>query len=1504
MGILIWIGSNTDLFQAALTPWTTLGPLAVMISFSLMQEGVADLSRHRSDKRTNFFPCLVLKRAEDIKPDQKVNKKNGMNINLPSVNTQNNNKVNFANVKRADMYAGDLILVRNREMVPADIVLLASSNENGSVYIETSSIDGETNLKLRTCPNMTVAGYEQAQMENLEQAVTRIAEYSALSNPHAKSALENPHNAIALNESKTICVGDHMHPTLGDRLSSVRASITKSMTSTKSDKNINVDGVYVATLTSELPNASVNTFSGKLTLPPIDQDSPSPNVPLGAENLLLRGAMLRNTEWAIGVACFTGKDTKLVKNSVKTPSKLSQLDILMNRTILLILFAMFVLCLVLAGLSIYEHRINYENLYYLAYTKDTGNSWPYLPDLPPPEWEEETPDFSQMFFTFITLTNNFVPLSLYVTVEFLVAYFMWSIRSDKDMYHEETELAAAARSTIVSDLGQIKYIFSDKTGTLTQNIMNFKRCSVDGTAYGSPVTKDTHMTEENTHLEQDPENPTNTESSATEYKELQHLLTETSDPKGGKLSFNAEMFLRVMGVCHTVVVEKDYDIGNDTTTNSSEESSPTCFSALMRKLKLRHGNSEIYAESAHSKPESAVSVPANNSNHKDDIVSSEKSSDGAPKGFAYQAESPDEGALVSAASLEYGFQLIARESNGIRLRCSSNSLLEDSDIVDGLKTGNMTPGDLASRTAQQPRVLNKEMEGIASSREEVWSVLAVNKFESDRKRMSILVRSPPELGSIPILFCKGADSAMLVNGVCEGANMIIGGEDPTHTFLSKSLSTSFANEESNEDLEEKENESQNNWKMNVALSIQAHLGDFASEGLRTLVLGIRVLSEEECEAWLTRYEAAANSIKDRDQRLKEVAIEIETKIHIVGATAIEDQLQKGVPETIAKLADAGIKLWVLTGDKRETAIEIGYSTKVLTPMMRLIEVADSTTENVKFLIAKEFLRLVKKGNLPLYQRASLEKAQKSNFRQISSCWRTFLWALSLLWEFVVFIFRFVFNSIYYAIKLGDVPITSDDDRKSSKRRQTEDPYVSRKAVRDLAESIIETHKSDKVSSLRSGSIVSAGDLATETAAHVEMGAVDDDEFEETPRVFDRAASARAMLQMRSDSVSTKGKSTIMADDLMSMTSANIDKKSFQNAMFLKKKRTIFEAIFAVDKEVRHGRLMKHLNPDYVNEAVNVEATSRALVIEGGALLHLLGDPILEEMLFAVASNCDSVIACRVSPKQKALLVNLVRNYVSPEPITLAIGDGANDVGMIQEAHVGVGVAGLEGQQAVNSSDFAIAQFRFLQELLLIHGRWNFMRLSKTVLFSFYKNALLVGTLSFYSARTMFSGTPIYDQWVIAMLNFIAFFPIVFTGAFDRDLEKGYIRNNPQVYASGPRNEFMNLRMTYRWVSTVLIHTFVICLLGMPSQTIGGGQTSAFTGLMRGVDPNYPGEGEGGDLQSVGVVMFTILIITLAWKVSILYVQFVNVISYLGSLTWVITLFSVLSPNLHMFKGCF
>jgi phospholipid-transporting ATPase len=129
----------------------------------------------------------------------------------------------------------------------------------------------------------------------------------------------------------------------------------------------------------------------------------------------------------------------------------------------------------------------------------------------------------------------------------------------------------------------------------------------------------------------------------------------------------------------------------------------------------------------------------------------------------------------------------------------------------------------------------------------------------------------------------------------------------------------------------------------------------------------------------------------------------------------------------------------------------------------------------------------------------------------------------------------------------------------------------------------------------------------------------------------------------------------------------------------------------------------------------------ALVIDGKSLTYALEKDI-EKTFLDLAVMCKAVICCRVSPLQKALVVKLVKKHL--KAILLAIGDGANDVGMIQAAHVGVGISGVEGLQAARSADVALAQFRFLTKLLLVHGTWSYHRLSKLILYSYYKNLAL------------------------------------------------------------------------------------------------------------------------------------------------------------------------------------
>mmetsp|Transcript_30768 Transcript_30768/g.50812 ORF Transcript_30768/g.50812 Transcript_30768/m.50812 type:complete len:1752 (-) Transcript_30768:131-5386(-) len=1552
IGSIMAIGWYTDLYESAISPWTTLGPLAFVVSISLLQEGMADLGRHRSDSTTNNHPCVVLRRANELDEDggeraKSVLEGKDVGVNLSkayflasSVATSESSdcKVAFEAVKRMNISQGHIVLIRNRDMVPADLILLASSADNGNAYIETSSIDGETNLKLRASPHLPKevmdilsrssdrnlkdepesSGQPKAHRETLEQATKRICRISKLGFPDGKSALENPANPAETTEGddeEAPTSGLHLMSKVGSVAKLGKGAIQKVADRMDSSRNFQTppgaEHKYITAVKTEPPNASVNTFNGVMLLPAIELGSPSVEIPLNADNILLRGAVLRNTEWAIGLSCYTGKDTKLVQNSFETPSKFSRLDQIMNRTVLYILCIVGICIAYLATMAVITSDREFDNLWYVGLEKNTTVPWPYLPGLEPPKWQTKPQNWLQVYLLFITLLSNFVPLSLYVTIEVVTVFMRVLINLDANMYDEFTDTRTVARSTTVTDLGQVEYIFSDKTGTLTQNVMRFKRCSVDSLVFGAPIVKASPGAED--------------EGSSTPFHPISKLMVgklpsfdnllplpgrasrqasgglESLAGGGGSskiaaaaakskvMTFNGEMFLRVMSLCHTVVVEKDFDAkGAIKSAKKLATKTSSSFGASIHKKLFPRSSSR------HASNRSEESYTGGEEAARDEQAESKEPSDGkgkggAPNGFAYQAESPDEGALVEASSLNFDYQVIGRDSSGIRLSVQSPSLLSDKDIIAGFQDGSLSEMDLAADTASPEGTMGSGATGGDDPHEEIWEVLAVNKFDSTRKRMSVLVRAPPEFGSIPMVLCKGADSAMLDATVLR---------NPTHAMIGDEDAAAITQR----GCEPDESKAAEIDRANV-LSLQSHLGEFAREGLRTLVLGVRILTEKECEEWLMEYTAAATSLKNRDEKLTAAAQTIESNIHVVGATAIEDKLQVGVPDTIALLGRAGIKLWVLTGDKRETAKEIGYATKVLTEKMRpgLIEVPSGSESEVQVKMAMAFLKLVKYAKLPDYQKSAISTDTANRLETFLFRFGKFTRRMSrakrrFYHKRIKVIFQWCFSGVSKddpALKLIDV----EEEKEKGILQLTE----RHRNVRNRAEKIVRDYLGtpEGISQRQTrGKVDATGEIPEEDMNIQSSG----------PDVFDRADSARGALQDRRSkgeaseaeirdltmanltahevvSVSDDEFGTLVDEDILSMKSFLPTEGEQNKKDFDKMKRTLLERLFAVDTSTRHGRLVKHLNKDKLTSIVedgpapadtseSVPMTGdvsldgpRGLVIEGAALEKLLGDSELEELLFAVANTCDSVIACRVSPAQKAQLVQLVRRYVVPEPVTLAIGDGANDVGMIQEAHVGIGISGKEGQQAVNASDFAIAQFRFLQDLTLVHGRWNFMRLSTVTLFSFYKNALMAGVLIAYTSMSLYSGTPLFDEWLIAMLNFVAGFPILALGMFDRCLDREYVLNNPDTYTPTRRNELITKRILARWVILVFVHIFTIYYFTVPSMaTDGGGATSAFVGLMGNDDPDRPGNGESGDIKSVGFVAFTTLIILLSLKV--------------------------------------
>ncbi|CAG8531096.1 15145_t:CDS:10 [Funneliformis caledonium] len=433
-------------------------------------------------------------------------------------------------------------------------------------------------------------------------------------------------------------------------------------------------------------------------------------------------------------------------------------------------------------------------------------------------------------------------------------------------------------------------------------------------------------------------------------------------------------------------------------------------------------------------------------------------------------------------------------------------------------------------TTRRPKSVTIDVNGEAQE----YVILNICEFNSTRKRMSTIVRSPD--GKIK-LYCKGADTVIL------------------------------------------ERLSENNPFTESTLQ---HLEEYATEGLRTLCIAMREVSEEEYRVWAGVYEKASTTLMNRSEELDKAAEMIEKDLFLLGATAIEDKLQDGVPETIHTLQQAGIKIWVLTGDRQETAINIGLSCKLIQEEMSLIIVNEE------------------------------------------SHWET----------------------------------------------------------KECLE--------NKVQSMK-------------------------------------------------------------------------------------------------------GR-------------VNPEAEPLALIIDGRTLEFAL-EKDLEKTFLELATICKAVICCRVSPLQKALVVKLVKRHL--KTILLAIGDGANDVSMIQAAHVGVGISGLEGMQAARSADVAISQFRFLKKLLLVHGAWSYQRLSKLILYSFYKNITLYMTQFWYTFRNGFSGQVIYESWTITYYNVLfTVLPPIVIGVFDQYVSARMLDRYPQMYMLGQKSEFFNVKNFWGWTANAFYHSLV------------------------------------------------------------------------------------------------
>ncbi|KAG8439091.1 hypothetical protein GDO86_005340 [Hymenochirus boettgeri] len=1086
----------------------TMVPLVIVLVVIALKDGIEDYKRYCFDRQINFT----------------------------KTNIYSKHHKDFVEKCWKDVRVGDFIKLLGNEIIPADILLLYSSDQNGICHIETANLDGETNLKQR-------------------QVVKGFCNQGLQFDPES----------------------------------------------------------FRNTIVCEKPNNNLNKFKGYM-----EWDN-GQKTGFGSESLLLRGCTVRNTEEAVGIVVYAGHETKAMLNNSGPRYKRSKIERQMNMNIFFCVGLLFVMCLIGAlAHGIWSSRFVFVHPLFDVPTADGSYISPSLAGF-------------YMFLTMIILLQILIPISLYVSIELVKLGQIYFIHNDLDLYDEEVDLSVQCRAlNITEDLGQIQYIFSDKTGTLTENKMVFRRCTIIGNEYSHQENAkrlETYKEEESddedtgklrniTLLNLDAGKESTVKHKGTRalrrcqsarpniqghYRKKSegrfdisqvafsspiekdvtpdHMLLakvrEASVKIGGLTQYKPQSnikaqvasspyidFFLALAICNTVVVSTATEPRQRVIVPPLLKPSGTSLEKLqhlLQRIKLLTLSQSSSSSPASSDPGTPTSSKNNKvspvpSSDKDNVSSSSSgetecqangkedplvkrtsadncleemiatvSSFHIEDDFCYEAESPDEAALVHAARA-YSFTLMSRTPAQVTVRLPEGTLL-------------------------------------------TFELLYTLGFDSVRKRMSVVVRHP--ITREIIVYTKGADSVIM--------DLL---DDPAKANISE---------------EKKLRKTQ--------ARTQKHLDWYARDGLRTLCIAKKVLSEDDFEKWSNFREEAEAAIENREELLMETAQHLETNLSLLGATGIEDRLQDGVPDTIAALREAGINIWVLTGDKQETAINIAYSCQLLD--------------------------------------------------------------------------------------------------------QTDTVFTINTESKETCESIL------------------------------------DCTLEDVKKVF--------------------------------------------------------------PQKTRKGILKKH-KTDISNE-LEYACPAVGLVIDGRTL-NVVFQGGLELKFLELAKHCRSVLCCRATPLQKSMVVKLVRDKLNV--MTLSIGDGANDVSMIQAADVGIGISGQEGMQAVMSSDFAISRFKHLKKLLLVHGHWCYKRLANMVIYFFYKNVAYVNLLFWYQFFCGFSGSAMIDYWQLIFFNlfFTSVPPLVF-GILDKDISAETLMSLPHLYKSGQKSK--SYKMSTFWIAMLdAFYQSIVC----------------------------------------------------------------------------------------------
>ncbi|ORX77478.1 phospholipid-translocating P-type ATPase [Anaeromyces robustus] len=1098
---------------SALNPFTQIFPLLLVLSVTALKDGYEDYKRYLSDKETNNIKYSIFR--------------NGYVDLIPS----------------KDIQCGDVVILQKGDKIPADLLLIGSSSEEGTCYIETSDLDGETNLKRRTA----------------------LSQFSGIRSLDELLRVKCVIHCEKPNDNLTSFDGN------------ISIEISKKANKTEEKQH---DDPFSQPLKSGIQR-SASFFRRKKAISNLKK-----GVPFNMENMLLRGSILRNTDCIYGMVIYSGQNTKVYQNLKKSGMKFSKMEKKLNILILYI----FVFNIAILALTVIMNFLQTKNdgeavhldkpttnltAYYDENNRPiAGIPQPALIDSPHDLWyvteesyikkpDSNYPDMIiSSILSYFALYTYVIPISLFVSLEIVRFLQAFSMEKDKKM-------------------------------TGKQEIQH----NLEKTNDKSKVVR---------HLDKD---PNLLSSRASIYRSVHKKTVKKVEIKKLNMKVNNSNLNEELGTVEYIFSDKTGTLTRNDMQLSKWFVSGKIFNRipLQKSLLERFENPECSAEEKNTIKEFCRAVAMCN----ETIPSFE------PKTYEiiYESQSPDESALVYGIKTE-GVNLIERNRSSVSI--------------------GMWGSEKASSLRMQV--------------EENYEILMVFEFNSDRKRMSVVLRRPDNR---IVLYCKGADDIMF--GRLSPDPQI---NDPEYIQKTKNA-----------------------------------LKTFSQDGLRVLLVATKELTEEQYDIFYNEYYYANQNINNRAVAVEEVVSKIEKDLKLLGATAIEDRLQDKVPETIDYILKSGIRFWLLTGDKQETAINIGTSSKLLSKDFNMM-ILNATSESECDKKLDNFIKTLKDNNSWGVDHTPKESINKG-----------------------------------YKKFLGYF----------KKRKQPK---------------------------------------------------LDPDETKRLEKIWEKNA-------------------LIVDGGTLSF---------------------IFGSTTEAEEEAQNKQSNNKIAPITPDENKDVEKKEEEIENKGSSFRY--DQNVMTSMqrkFLEIGTRCHSVICCRVTPIQKARVVKLVKIHL--KKTTLAIGDGANDVSMIKAADVGIGIMGKEGAQAVKASDYAFKEFKFLKRLIFIHGHYNYIRITKILLYSFYKNIVLIIPQIICGFYTYWSGTMVYEEMFLTAYNVLmTSIPGPVLACLERDLPVQAIYNNPPIYLETLKGKYWNKKLFIHWFALAIYQgcmSFYMVFLTLNDSVIkGDGKTFA------------------------------------------------------------------------------